>query len=147
MWSQIMCTVRNYRHNSRPAIEIVNCVKALRTWKKAFVTFLEEMHNSSLSNSKSKYNREFTAITNFELNKSKYFKFLVQIQRKYFLQIVSFKMYLPDSVTTTQRDCYTLWLLHSVTVTQCEGYTVVTMSFWYSFRLSRRGKQYWKLNF
>jgi hypothetical protein len=39
-----MCTVRNYRLYDCPPIGIVNCVKALGNWKKAFGVVLEELH-------------------------------------------------------------------------------------------------------
>jgi len=38
-WSQIMCTVRNYRHYDCPAKGILNCDKVLRNWKTTWCTF------------------------------------------------------------------------------------------------------------
>jgi len=117
-------------------IGILNSVKALRTWKKAFhvhismnviptqklIRCLWWLHISKL--------RDVWLFCQFYSKKKKTQNFYIYIEDSH--------IYPADSVTATQRDSYevwqlhcdyyTLWQLHIVTATQCESYNFWQLS-------------------
>jgi hypothetical protein len=135
-----MSTVRNCLQYDCPPIRILNCVKVLRTWKKAFDVILEEFHISlKVIPTPSRIGRlEWLYISYLE--ESEYLVFIFQTNLKHFLQTLIYKMYHSgnqratkfdsytvwqrESVRATQIDSYTLWQLHSVTAKPCDCYTV-----------------------